>query len=363
MAELFDDFEINSSPRWPRLLRTLAGSVAVHLLLLSAVIYIPALHSVLRAAGIVSEFEFVDEDYDKTLIGQRATMINAGAYEKLYYPPGYFLTTDPNAEMVPDAVITQQASEVPMPTPVPRPRRAPRPRLTPAATPTPEASATPEVAGNDLDGEGGRASAGQDEQRKDEQQKAEDDVEKLAAEKGAKKFPEINSRPFKDLLTKGKEMKDKGDINLNGTLELTVMAERKPDGTLDDIRIEGAASDEKLNKLAENFIAAVSDSKVLVVLEGASRLTMKLKLDQENLSVRVVGELESPERARDMALGYGLLLAGARLKKSGTNEGEIWNSVKLDASGDEIILTFNMSRAAAGTLLAKQATAIQNANK
>ena len=364
MAELFDNFEINRSPRWPRLARTLAGSLAVHLLLVAAVLYVPALQSILRAAGTVAGVEFVDEEYDRTLIGQRATVINVSDhYEKLYYPPGYFSTNDPTAPLAPDAMIVQEAAAQPLPTPVPRPRRraaTPRPQPTPTATPTPEASASPEVAENNSKGAGasdGAAQKSDDAAQKSEEPKTAEDAEKLAAEKGARKFPEINARPFKDLLAKGKEMKEKGDIDLNRTVELTVTAERRPDGTLANASIDDATGDENLKKLAAEFIAAVGDSKVLAVLEGTSHLTMKLTLDKTSLSVRAVAEADSSQRASDIALGYGALLIGARLKKSGTDEAEIWNSVDLNSEGTQVILTFSMTRATAGTLLAKQVTA------
>lgn len=353
MAELFSDYEINRTPRWPRVVRTLAGSVAVHLLLLAAIMYIPALQSIFRAAGTVAGFEFVDEAYDKTLIGQRATMINAGSYEKLYYPPDYFSTNDPSAPLAPDAMVVAEAAAQPLPTPVPLPRRAARPRPTPDATPTPEASPSPEVAENVSGGAGDSVDAAQ----ANAEPKTKEEAEKLAAEKGAKKFPQINARPFKDLLAKGKEMKDKGVINLNGTVELTVKADRRPDGTLTNFRIEDESGDENLQNLAREFVAAVSDSKVLAVLEGANQLTMKLKLDQQSLSVHTVAGVESSSRAKEIELGYGALLAGVRFSKRGTDEGEIWNRVSLKSDGAEVVLTFNIARAAAGTMLAKQVPA------
>lgn len=365
MAELFDHYEINRAPRWPRVARTLAGSMAVHLLLVAAVIYVPALQSVLRAAGTVAGFEFVDADYDRTLIGQRATIINIGGDEKLYYPPGYFSTNDPAAPPAPDAMIVQEAAAAPRPMPVPRRRRAPKaqptPAATPAATPTPAASASPEVAVKSSDPQD---DATNDAQKIMEQPKTAEEAEKLAAEKGAKKIPVINARPFKDLLAKGKEMKDKGVIDLNRTVELTVKADRRPDGTLANPTIDNAAGDEHLKELAAEFIAAVGDSKVLAFLQGTDHMTMQLKLDQKSLSVRVVAEAESAGRASDIALGYGALLAGARLAKGGTDEGKVWESVDLNSQGSQVMLTFSMTRAAAGTLLAKQVPAAkQNANK
>src|ERR1043166_2270466 len=90
MAELFDRFEINRVPRWPLLTRLLALSVVLHGLFLVAVVYVPTVRGMLYVAGKMSGLKFVSEDYDPTLIGQRATIMRLPPHERLYYPPDYF---------------------------------------------------------------------------------------------------------------------------------------------------------------------------------------------------------------------------------------------------------------------------------
>ena len=87
MTELFDRFEINRTPRWPLLSRLVALSVVAHGLFLVAVVYVPTLRSMLYVASNVSGLKLVSEDYDPTLIGQRATIVRLEPHEKLYYPP------------------------------------------------------------------------------------------------------------------------------------------------------------------------------------------------------------------------------------------------------------------------------------
>src|SRR5688572_10501482 len=150
MSQLFDTFEVNRVPRWPLMSRLVALSVVVHGLFLVAVVYVPSLRGLLNLASAMSGIEFVNQDYDKTLLGQRATIIQLGPHEKLYYPPDYFGAPEV-AETTLDPTMVQPAAPPPPPVPVYRPRRVrtPRPAPTPTpeevagATPTPEASPTP----------------------------------------------------------------------------------------------------------------------------------------------------------------------------------------------------------------------------
>src|SRR5438477_9076807 len=117
MAELFDRFGVDRVPRWPLLSRLLALSVVLHGLLIVTLAYVPTLRSILHVAGAASGLKFVSEDYDPTLIGQRATIVRL-PHEKLYYPPDYFGAPEV-AETSPfDTALVQQAAPPPPPPPV-----------------------------------------------------------------------------------------------------------------------------------------------------------------------------------------------------------------------------------------------------
>src|SRR2546421_1757774 len=90
MAELFDRFEVNRMPRWPLMSRLVALSVVLHGLFIVTLIYVPTLRNILYVAGSMAGIKFVNEDYDRTLIGQRATIVQLPPHEKLLYPPDYF---------------------------------------------------------------------------------------------------------------------------------------------------------------------------------------------------------------------------------------------------------------------------------
>jgi hypothetical protein len=352
MAELFDRIEINRAPRWPLLSRLLALSVVVHGLFLLAVVYVPELRSLLYVAGNMSGIKFVSEDYDRTLIGQRATVIQFAPHEKLRYPPDYFgaPAVEEAAQLQPTFV--QQAAPPPPPMPVYRPRPMRVPRERPIPTPTPEvAQATPTPT-------------------PDPEQKKKDDAEmaRMAKELGVDLVPEINTKPFEEIAIKGKELIDQGKLDLKNTaIEVTATAERNDDGTLkpETVKLNWVTtSDENTNALAQQLINALSQSKVLLVLKGAKDVRLALKLDQQTVSVKVMSDLPSEDAAAKSAQGYGALVAVGRLTKRGTNEGELFNNLKFNSEGKQFTMSFEMPKDAAGKMiadmLAKKAAAAQN---
>src|SRR5918998_854424 len=110
MAELFDRFAVDRVPRWPLLSRLLALSVV---------------RALLAVASAASGIKFVSEDYDRTLVGQRATIIKFEPHEKLYYPPDYFGAPEVAETTQFDPMMVQPAAPPPLPPPAPvyRPRR------------------------------------------------------------------------------------------------------------------------------------------------------------------------------------------------------------------------------------------------
>jgi len=358
MAELFQNFDVDRiEPRGPRLLRLLGGSVALHLVLLVAVIYIPTVRAAFQLTSMLSNVSFVDGDYDKTAIGERAVMLDLSNSDgKLRYPDGYFATASGKPIVLPtDPVFVAQVNPTPLPIFKPRPVSIPKPRPTPRATPTPSASPVVVVAQNNQPAAGETAGTAATPSPSPGQPKLEAELEKMAEETGAKKFPTIKTKPFKDWLAKANEMKEGGEIDLGGTLEMTVEADRQPDGKLDNLQVTGAAADNpKLYELIKALVQALSDSEVLRVLEETRHLQMTVKIDQQLIDAKIVTETTSSDVAGRLANGYSLLLAAARLKKSGREEEAILKSLKVTSDGKQINVTFNMPRTQASEMLKKQ---------
>lgn len=353
MTELFDNVEVNRVPRWPLMTRLVALSVVAHGLFIVALVYVPVLRSMLYVAGNMAGIKFVSEDYDRTLIGQRATIVQFAPHEKLHYPPDYFgaPAVEETAQLQP--VFVQQAAPPPPAPPVyrPRPVRVPRVRPTPQPTPSPEvAQATP--------------SPTPDEAQK---KKAEEEIDRIEKETGVPR-PVINKQPFEEFAQNAKELFDKDKLKLDGTIDVTASGPIKEDGTLDadatEMKWAVPAADENTALLARQLLTAISQSKMFSNLAGAKAVTMSLKLDGEKISIKIMSDLPSELDAKTRAEGYAMMVLFSRVARSGTSDGEIYKGLKFKNEGKQFTMEFEMPREAAvkiiGEVLAKKAAAAQN---
>jgi hypothetical protein len=329
MAEIFKTFlriEGRDLPLWRKRMRAaLVCSLALHLTTLASILFIPALRDMFNVASTLAGAEYVNEEYQRTKI-ERATVIQLLS-DRFQYPPGYFAKPEPLSQI--ETVATK------------RPR--PKPRPTVEMKPQPEASPSPSLDPQNL----AEAMASE--------QKAEELLDKQAEEAKIKRPPRINKKPFLDLLLKAKQMMDRGELKLDGTIVMTIEADRRDDGTLENVRITSAqTTDRALYALAEEFVQALSASRALSFLEGARKLRMTLRLDQQRVSVRASTEVESAARAAEMARGYSGLLIVERLRKRGSDEAVIWNNTTVSSQGKEVLVRFEMPRNLAGQMLSKQ---------
>lgn len=351
MGQLFERFEINRAPRWPLLSRLVALSVVLHGLFFVAVVYVPTLRGLLYVASNVSGIQFVSEDYDRTLIGQRATIVRLEPHETLYYPPDYFGAPEAAETTQFDPMLVQQAAPPPPPPPMPtyRPRRSRTPRVLdeapaePTPTPTPEeaAQATPTPSPEVLT---------------EEQKRAEEEMARIARENGIARPPgNINTKPFEDIAVKGKELFDQGKLNLDSALDVTATGALNEDGTLkpETVNINWGAtpSDQNTADLAQQLITAMSQSKVLVILKGAKEVRISLKLDQQTVKIAVTSDLPTETEAMQTALGLSAMVGVGRKVKQGTNEGVLYENLKFDSSGKQFVMNFEMPKDAAGKMI------------
>ena len=168
---------------------------------------------------------------------------------------------------------------------------------------------------------------------------------------GVQRPPRVNTQPFKDLLLKAKRLYDAGQLDLSRTVELSAEADRADDGTLTNIRLSGLAGAPVQRELATEVVAAISHSRLLQFLEGVPYLRLKFVLDQQRLAITSSAEVASEDRARQMANGYGGLLAIARFRERERPSGVVWNRMGFRADGKQFAVTLEMSREEAGQLL------------
>jgi len=339
-AGLFESFEVNREPFWPRVRWLLVGSIVWHLVAIAVIVMVPQVRNTLAIATIFSDSSFVDRPYDKTEI-ENLGEITEITTEQFRYPDGYFQVA--NGEMpfpmptpTPNLVVSAPFTPVPVPLdPVPAPSPSP------TASPLVASNATPTPSPN----------AEQDAARK----KAEEELDKVAAENGVKRPNEINTRPFKDLLIAAKKRRDEKQLNLDGVIELTVEADRSPDGKLMNAKVTDKRGDKVLETTALEFIAALSDSGVLIFLEDAKHLRVSVKLDQTTVEIVAATEVDSEERARQLERTYGLMIVLGRLAKQGKDEEVYYNHTQVSSKEKEVSVKFAMPRAEMGALLSKYA--------
>jgi hypothetical protein len=190
----------------------------------------------------------------------------------------------------------------------------------------------------------------------------------IAAGNGIERPHVINTKPFEDIALEGKKLSEQGKLDLNSTLDVTATAELNDDGTFksDTIKFDVVASDENLNVLTRQFINALSQSKIFVILseKGAKAVRISVRLDRQNAFFEAVGELSTEEDATNMATGYAGMVTVGRITKRGTSEGELYNSLNFNNDGRQFRVTFQMPKEALATvvadMLAKKAAKAQN---
>jgi hypothetical protein len=335
---LFDNFEVNREPFWPRIVWLIAGSGAWHAVLVACIILIPPVRDALSVAWLFSGAGFVDRAYNKTQIENEGDITEI-TLEKFHYPEGYFAMDAqamPSPELPAPAPFTPQVfspSQLADPSPTPAPSPVASPALAAKATPTPSPSAEDEK----------------------EKQKVEEELDRLAKENGVKRPKEINTRPFKDLLAAAKKKKDSGELKLDGQIELTVEADRDPDGKLRNAKVADKRGDKKLEAVALDFIAALSDSGVLDFLEDTKHLRVTVKIDDKTVEVVASSEVESSDRARRLERTFNGMIVLGRIAKRGEDEETYYNHTAVSSNEKEVSVKFSMPRAEMGALLSKYA--------
>ncbi|MGB8511117.1 MAG: hypothetical protein WCD76_22290, partial [Pyrinomonadaceae bacterium] len=227
----------------------------------------------------------------------------------------------------------------------------PTPQPTPVATPA--ASPTPEVAKTDDRKSGGELT-------REELAKNEAELNKVAGEHNVARPPaenEVNLKPLKDVLKTAKQMLADGKIDLNKTIDMTVEADLKEDGTLENAEITNQQGDENLRDLAKTFVSRLGASAVLKFLNekqvDVRHLIMTVKIDGQEVKISVAAQVTSEDRAAEMARGYGGLIGGKRLFKQGKDEDKLWDNMNVNADGKQVIMQFQIPRDTAGELLGK----------
>jgi hypothetical protein len=356
MSDLFSRFEVNREPRWPLLLGLIGGSIVLHLALGATVVFVPMVRDALNIAALAGDINYADRAYRKTSIGEDVQLVEVGP--KFRYPDGYFSpdfatsaavtpTPDPFAPKIISTFTPPKAEVQPSPSP------SPSPIPPPSSGGNAVASASPAAVAAEAGGSKPSASP----------EKDAEDEEILGIHE-----TEFNKRPLKDWLARANVLKEKGVINLEGVVEMTIDARLTEDCKLEDAKVVQKSGDAQMLDLAKELAAAIGDSRMLLFLKDPQKvqqeqkalrcdpmpLRFNVKLDQTDVNATVETEADTPERAAQLTAVYNWALAGGAINKKGRDEEVLFRNTKVTANGKQIIVSFKMPRQGAGEILKKQ---------
>jgi hypothetical protein len=145
MAELFENVEVNREPRWRTLVQITGASLVLHLVLVWAVVYVPAIRDTVNIAALIASTKFVEKPYNRTEIGDEVQLVELS--EKFRYPDGYFaMDTEVDSESAASAVADPFAPKIISQAAAEKPEPSPSPTQIPSPSPAASASASPQVA-------------------------------------------------------------------------------------------------------------------------------------------------------------------------------------------------------------------------
>jgi hypothetical protein len=366
MAELFTDFEVNRDPRWQVILRLLGGSIAVHLLVIICVLYIPGVREAFNLAVLIADTNFVDKPYTKTEIGDDVQFVQLSS-NKFRYPDGYFALDEglipPPAPIVAPPVFTT-APPAPQSAPLPLALPSPSPSATPLPSPVPAQSQSQTVAQANASPSPGTKS-GTDQKQDDQKQtpeQAQAELEKTAAKNNIE-LPtegEINKKALKDFAAFANDLKRQGKLDLDKPFEIVVEAELDLNGKLKDPRFTKKAGDPNLVELFGQMISALNDSGFLIYLKPidhdnpGTKIVFTIKQGESEVLASVESEGSSDLNAQIWAATFNKMLTDGAKSRAGKDEEVLLRNTRVEPVGKKIIFNFAMPRQAVVDLIKKQ---------
>ena len=353
MAELFDKFEVNRDPRWQVLTKLVGASLVLHVVFVWLVVYVPAFRDTLNIAALIANTKIVDEDYQKTQIGDDVQLVQLD--QKFRYPEGYFtangqVAAEVPAQPTPDPFAARIISQAgppnkvqPETSPSPTPEPSASPTGSPAPSPSPsaiaEASKTPLTAAE-----------------------AQKELEKTAQQNNVA-LPEenqINKKALKDFAAYANNLKNQGKLDLDKPFEMVIEAELDGEGKLKNAQVTKKEGDENLLELFRNMIAALNDSGLLIYLKPISKdnpgakVRITVKQGDKEVLASVESEAASPESAQSLAKTLNNILYLGAWSRAGKDEEVLMKNTNASPDGKKVVVNFSMPRQSVVDMIKKQ---------
>jgi hypothetical protein len=315
-------------------------------------------------ASMFSGAGYVDQDYTRTVIGERAQLVKISS-DRFKYPEGYFAymkqmdvgttTVLRGTQPVFDPLAPKIISEY---KPEPEERQPAKPKITIAPKPVSVAKQSPQPSASPAAPTTTAAVANNAIGKSASEQEAEQKLQQLFNDAQMPRPKTINSKPFKDMLANVKQMREKGELDLKSKAEITVEADRAENGKLSNVQVTRKAGDPKLAEIAKGFIAALSDSNALEFLVGVEHLRLTVNFSETVVTAKAVTDMKSDDDANKRAQVYATALVGAILKakfQKKDDEAALYKSTKVTAKGKQVSLDFNMPESDFSAMLTKNA--------
>jgi hypothetical protein len=346
MPELFENIEVNRESRTGVLLRLLAGSLMIHLAMLWAVIYVPALRDTLNIAAMIANTRFVEKAYNRTEIGDEVQMLELTS-GKFRYPDGYFAMDNgyPSAPGETGAfdpfaprIISQAKDEVPEP--------SPSPSASPTPSPAPSASPSAVAVDPEQSKQNSNTGALTPEQ-------AQSELDRTAKENHLELPDEnqINKQVLKDFAIYANGLKQTGKLDLNQPFEVVIEAQLDQEGKLKNPKFTKKTGDPNLIDVFGRLVAALNDSGFLIYLKPIhndnpdAKVIFTIKQGEKEVLATVESEASTPDNARVLAKALNAALVFGAGSRAGKDEAVIMRNTNAAApDGKKIIVNFSMPR-------------------
>ena len=359
---LFDHFEVNREPFWPRIIWLVAGSGAWHLVVVALILLIPPVRDAFSITAMFRDAGFVDRPYSHTDI-EDADIIDYST-EKFHYPEGYFAMDQQGVPPLPQFPVTPQFAPASLLTaPSPSPSATPTPSPTPAPSPLIATSGTGK--GQKPSNPNASSSPGPEDkaaQDKAAEEKLQSDREKAAKNAGIE-MPtegEINKRPFQDLGSEAKDLSDKGKLDMNQQFEVTIETRLDAKGKLVGAEITRRSGDEELVYLSRRFVETLNDSGVLFYLKALnqnnpdSHVVFTIKQDDNSVTAVIKADAKDPQSAHVLISGFKAAILYGITQRKGKVEEQLLRNLTTSQEANKIVFNFAMPRQEAVDLVKKQ---------
>ena len=339
---LFENFEVNREPIWPKFKWLIAQSAAWHVLVITCVLLIPPVRNALSIAMIFSGGRFVDKPYNKTEIGDAD--ITELSLEKFHYPEGYFAMDqqgmpNPTPQFLGSSFTPRSFKPVPVyspsPTPMPSPTATPSPAI--AANKLPDATAKPSATPKTADDKA--------------VEKAQQRLESASKATGIElpQEGEVNKTPFKDLAAYATDLKNQGKLDFEKPFEISIDTELNKEGKLINPKVTKKTGDPNLADLGSRLVAAMNDSGILFYLKRinedkpGTKVTFTIKQDGNEVVATVESEVASVVSARQLSNAFSLMLDVGAESRKGKDEEILLRSTTVSPDGKKVIFKLNMA--------------------